>query len=247
MSGLYVETLVTKYGRSHIGEVFTTNEGYSAEVIDGGTKMNYCSIKILDWTGEAHYDSIKRGKFKYPYHLSVLDVACIGEGKYKRGSHVKMYRTWLGMLTRVYDESQRHKHPTYKDVSVHKDWLNFQTFGKWFEENYINGWDIDKDLLSGESKIYGPDTCVFIPPSLNNFMTNVKSDNTSGRVGVSWHKRDCVWQANIRIDNKLKYLGSFNDLEKASDTYKKYRKEQAKRFQLEYQNILPLEVILNIK
>ena len=36
-------------------------------------------------------------------------------------------------------------------------------------------------------------------------------NNTSGITGVTWNKRDCVWQARICVDRKSKSLGCFND------------------------------------
>lgn len=39
--------------------------------------------------------------------------------------------------------------------------------------------------------------------------------NTSGIVGVCWHKQKNKWQAQIKINNKQIYLGSFKDLEDA--------------------------------
>ena len=60
-------------------------------------------------------------------------------------------------------------------------------------------------------------------------MTNLKSTNTSGHVGVVWHKRDCIWESSICSFKYGKdiYLGRFNDLRQASLTYKKARAEQA--------------------
>lgn len=43
-------------------------------------------------------------------------------------------------------------------------------------------------------------------------------NNTSGVPGVIWHKRDCIWEAHIRINGKDKYLGryiNFSDAVKA--------------------------------
>lgn len=42
-----------------------------------------------------------------------------------------------------------------------------------------------------------------------------KNNNTSGCTGVSWHTRDCCWQAYIGINGKQKYLGKFDDLQEA--------------------------------
>ena len=43
--------------------------------------------------------------------------------------------------------------------------------------------------------------------------------NTSGVKGVSWHKRSGKWQANIRLNGVLKYLGYFSDIEAAAQAY----------------------------
>jgi hypothetical protein len=42
-----------------------------------------------------------------------------------------------------------------------------------------------------------------------------KQTNTSGATGVSWHKRNRVWQANIRGNGRFVYLGSFSRFEDA--------------------------------
>ena len=39
----------------------------------------------------------------------------------------------------------------------------------------------------------------------------MRNDNTSGKTGLSWHKRDEKWQVDIKVDGKTTYIGSFND------------------------------------
>jgi topoisomerase IA-like protein len=46
----------------------------------------------------------------------------------------------------------------------------------------------------------------------------LRSDNTSGHVGVSWDKRKSRWLAKIVVDGKERHIGSFHrreDAEKA--------------------------------
>ena len=43
--------------------------------------------------------------------------------------------------------------------------------------------------------------------------------SSSQYTGVSWHKRDKKWQSIILINNKLKYLGYFNNELEASKAY----------------------------
>lgn len=59
---------------------------------------------------------------------------------------------------------------------------------------------------------------------LVNQIKNIKfqkkrKTNSSGYAGVSWHKRDKKWQAQICNDGKTKHLGSFNSPEEASEAY----------------------------
>lgn len=52
-------------------------------------------------------------------------------------------------------------------------------------------------------------------------MNRNKWDSSSRFKGVSWHTRQKKWTANIRVDRKLKHLGSFNselDAARAYDT-----------------------------
>lgn len=45
------------------------------------------------------------------------------------------------------------------------------------------------------------------------------STNKSGFRGVSWSKKDQIWLAQIRVDNKTIHLGSFKDREEAALVY----------------------------
>lgn len=51
--------------------------------------------------------------------------------------------------------------------------------------------------------------------SQNNCNKQMRKDNTSGTKGVSWHIGRQKWQAQIKITNKTKYLGIYDDLELA--------------------------------
>jgi len=54
----------------------------------------------------------------------------------------------------------------------------------------------------------------------NGFNKNKQTNNTSGFKGVSRASRGGGWQAQIRIDGKLKHLGTFKSPEEASDKYR---------------------------
>lgn len=50
-------------------------------------------------------------------------------------------------------------------------------------------------------------------------ISNPRVSNTSGYVGVSWHKRYDKWIARIKINGKKKHLGYFDTAEQASKAY----------------------------
>ena len=61
--------------------------------------------------------------------------------------------------------------------------------------------------------------------SQNQANQRIRSDNTSGKVGVSWHKTHKKWSANIRHNGKQVYLGLFDSIEDASNAYSAKAKE----------------------
>ena len=110
------------------------------------------------------------------------------------------------MLERCYSAKYQSKKPTYKDIVVAEEWLNYQTFAKWYENNFyeIEGekMELDKDLLSKDGKIYSPSTCVFLPHSINNALINAK--------GYTFNKQANKYHVQTWYKNKRIYLGSFD-------------------------------------
>ena len=51
--------------------------------------------------------------------------------------------------------------------------------------------------------------------SLNGFNKGMQSNNTSGHVGVSWSKSRNKWESHIKVNQKKKFLGYFNDIKDA--------------------------------
>jgi len=59
-----------------------------------------------------------------------------------------------------------------------------------------------------------------VTPHQSNLNQHLRKDNTSGHKGISWVKRDSVWEAYIHIDGKKKRLGKFKDLQDAINARK---------------------------
>jgi len=240
-----------QYNKSHIGETYISNEGYKLTIVGSGTRNHYCVVDIAGrYTVEAQYHKVKDGGIKNVYHRAVYGVGYLGLGDYSpKGNkvHRQIYDLWNKMLERVYSPSKLEKCPSYKGTTVCKEWHNFQVFAKWFEENHVEGWQLDKDLLSKGTKIYSPETCVFIPRELNTFMTNVKVDNTSGYTGVSYSKPNGKWVANISIGGKRKYLGQRDSVEEAYKLYKKARDKICQEWRIKMKGKISDAAIAAIK
>lgn len=64
----------------------------------------------------------------------------------------------------------------------------------------------------------------------NALNRSLRTDNTSGKTGVSLNKRNGKWRAYITIDNKQKSLGHFSTFEEAVEIRVKAEKEIFKNF-----------------
>lgn len=108
-------------------------------------------------------DKVKEGAVKDKLMPLVYGVGFIGDGEYgSRGADEKAHKTWVGMLERCYCDKYQSRQPTYKGCSVCCEWHNFQNFAEWFYNNYVDGFQLDKDIKEKGNKIYCADACLFV-------------------------------------------------------------------------------------
>ena len=87
----------------------------------------------------------------------------------------QMYRIWDCMLSRCYENGDGAA--TYKDCYVCEEWLRISNFKKWYDENHVEGYHLDKDLLVKGNKIYSPQTCCFLPKEINAIFKKYRKNN----------------------------------------------------------------------
>ena len=206
---------------NRLGEKYMTNEGYEVEI------TRYTSTRDVEVTFEngfkveCQFIRVLKGRLKNPYHKAVCGVGFFGAGIYKSVFNklvMKNYSTWSSMIKRCYDKKEQEKTPTYKGVTVCEEWHNFQNFAKWFEDNYIKDFHLDKDILIKGNKVYSPETCCFVPQEINCLFTNRKSKRGDLPIGVRKCGKNFVSQ--MTINNEKIYLGTFYTVVEAFEAYK---------------------------
>ena len=123
--------------------------------------------------------------------------------------------SWMRMLTRCYSAKFHHRSPTYIGVKVCDEWLSFMAFRKWWVENQVDGWHMDKDVLS-DDRIYSPDTCIFVPAWLNTFTIDSWAARGEWPIGVCFDRRRRKFGSRCRHPfGKREHLGYFSTPEEA--------------------------------
>lgn len=155
--------------------------------------------------------------------ISVTESVGYVDGKLKRRQLwvCPFYRAWVEMLRRCYSDSFQERQPTYLHCSVVDEWLVFSNFKSWMEKQDWEGKQLDKDILFPGSKIYSPDTCVFVSLVVNMFIVERGALRGEFPIGVCRNKTSQKFQASCSnpFTKKNEYLGSFTTPDAAHQTW----------------------------
>lgn len=231
--------------KNRVGETSKTFFGTIMTIIEYKNNKDI-TVQFEDgYIKNTRYGEFISGEVRYPYEKSVFKRGYIGEGKYKvsvKQKHTIQYHYWYDMLKRCYDKRYVDKHNTYDDKSVCDEWLNFQNFARWFDDNFYtvddHRMELDKDILHTNAKQYSPENCVFTPKIINTLF--VKPSGRKKRkeplsLGVT-KDRDGSYKMRVskRLDNDRETHRGFSTNKEAFEKYKEvkelYIKEIADRF-----------------
>lgn len=200
-------------------------------------------VKFLDKDGyvykHTNYSNFKNGWLKNPYDRCIFGIGYLGEGDAQQKTQVGY--CWRGMLERCYCDRMKKIHPAYYGIStVCEEWLNFQVFAEWYNENvYQVGTErmhLDKDILVKGNKVYSPDTCLIVPQRIN--MLFMKKPNKYG-LPTGIKPTD-----SGRYDAKYngKHLGTFDTVEQAELAHEEAKRKAIKEVAEEYRQVIPDKV-----
>ena len=156
----------------------------------------------------------------------------INDGKYRtslNNKHSKEYNLWIAMIGRCYSETYLKECQTYRDCKVSDNFLNYTYFHEWCQTQVgfnNDGWCMDKDIITRGNKIYGENTCSFVPQEINTFFNTHGAVITGYPLGVRLDKGK--YAANCCLKGKTKYLGSFDHPQEAYAVYKQFKEKLCK-------------------
>ena len=224
-----------------VGKVCQSKSSGDFKILRYNNKTNV-EIQFLKTGFEAVVElgSIRNGYVKDRYAPSVYGLGIVGT-KYQirvNGTLTKEYELWTGMLERCYSDTFKKKQPTYKDCEVSDNFLYYEYFYEWCNEQIgfgIEGFELDKDLLIKGNKVYSEDSCIFLHKDINLLLTKRTASRGKHLIGVFWCNTNKAFIAQVsKNKGKSERLGSFNTEMEAFNAYKQAKeafvKEQAEKW-----------------
>lgn len=222
-------------------EIHGNKYDYSkADYVNSQTKVCIiCPIHGEFWQTPNNHVNLKQGCSRC-FHESVKrPVYGVGINDTNFVFETKDYKIWRNMLERCYCEKTQNKYPTYKGCEVCEEWKLFSNFKKWFRDNYVEGWELDKDILSINNKIYSTETCCFVPREINSLL---RRSNVNKFVGI-YPTKTGKYFSTIRVEGKQKRLGVFNSFDEAKNARDNVFRDKLDKIISKYIGVMPKHVI----
>lgn len=157
----------------------------------------------------------------------------------------KYYITWRSMLMRCYCSKYQAKEPTYIGCTVTEDWLTFSNFKKWMETQDFEDKQLDKDILIQGNKIYSPETCIFVSPTINSLFTRSDASRGKYKIGVCFKIENGKFLAQCNVNGKRKHLGYYLTEEEAHQAYRIFKQAHIQTLALEQSDERLKQAMLN--
>ena len=242
--------------QERLSRIYKIKYNASAIIVEYNTADDLI-IKVLE-SGEyikTRYSHLEKGEVVPKFVPHIFGVGFIGNASTidyfspkKNGGYKnkRSYIVWKGMLERCYCDEYLKKHPTYVGCEVCDEWKSYETFEKWYNENYYEieeyRIDLDKDIVKKGNKIYSPQTCVFVPQNINVLFNKNKKFRNKLPLGVS--RQGNRFKSQCSIYGKKVHLGLYGTVEEAFYSYKTYKENIIKEIAEEYKDRIPNKLYL---
>ncbi len=168
------------------------------------------------------------------------------------GVVIPAYRAWTSMLSRCYSKKRLDRFDSYIGCYVCDSWLLFSNFKEWFDKNYVDGWQLDKDLIVNGNREYSPENCAYVPQQLNVLINSAKKIRGKYPLGVTYHKSSGRFRALVSIGSQQIHIGSFSNEIDAKNAYDRVKAKWVFSLTDEYMALYPenyklMDVISSIR
>jgi hypothetical protein len=220
------------------GKVFVNKEGLKATVVsyEGSQKVRIRFedgtevVRKLQWLEAGVFSNGKRKNLKIH--------------QYPRKYITRFQSIYFGMLLRcnlTEDLAISRGSKSYMGCTYHQDWNTSKSFCEWAEKqigSHNIDWELDKDILFKGNKIYGPDTCCFVPSEVNVALTKSNAKRGLYPIGVRKVSKGRRFSAQIGGTKSKTHLGTFDTPEEAFFAYKTAKEVYIKSLALKYKDEL---------
>lgn len=212
----------------------------------------WCTVEFEDgFRKRTSHGSIRDKMIKNPHSRSVYGLGVLGEGYNctNNGVMTKEYSYWIAMMSRCYHNNET-LNVSYADKYVSEDWLFFQNFAEWCQtaDNFNMGWQLDKDLLIPENKIYSSETCTFLPVEINAALSRSKRKKVQDLpLGVTYNSHNKRFYVSYYdVDKGKNSAKPFKTSEDAENFYLDVRYTKLKIAILKYKDLLKEDVLCRL-
>jgi len=199
------------------GDAYQLNCGSIATVVEYRNCRDVDIVTNYGFFDTVRFDELRSGVIKDYCKPCVQGIGYLGQGDRREGVGL-----WRDILKRCYSERITLKEKSYINAIVCDEWHNFQNFSKWYKNNYVKGYQLDKDLKNPGMKVYGPDCCLFLPKDVNSFI-QIQDKKSDLPIGINMSTNDTV-----RVTMYGKKTKFFRYIKDASEYYwlEKYKKNE---------------------
>lgn len=137
--------------------------------------------------------------------------------KKKKIAEFPEFGSYVAMKSRCYTKGNSvYKHYGGRGIKVCDRWL--ESFDNFLQDmgRKPDGMSLDRIDNDGD---YEPGNCRWADKFIQRRNQRMSARNTSGYVGVYWHKGDKHWSARITRDGKTRFLGYFDTPKEGHEAY----------------------------
>lgn len=213
-----------------VGNIFPTNAGGNILVLE---YLNYLNVKVrfIDSGFECitTMTQILKGTVKDRSVPTVYGVGILGDlyPSKVNGCTLLEYNTWCAMLYRCYSPKYQASQTSYSGCSVSENFKHYPYFYEWCHNQIGFGnpqWDLDKDLLFKGNKVYSEDTCVFLPPEINQALITRPPKDKPYLIGTHMTANG-RYQAQYNVGGIKTHIGIYDNIVEAFLAYKQAKEQ----------------------